>query len=203
MRQAYDYWQDQPGNYPSGNPGWLSSERERSHANPLGSASFQRMLAFPLTFCTGNPLGRPRYTRPHGVGPVRPTETRSIFATSFHCFTLVSFRHTSRTVKSSPRNAKKIHQGRMILPNLSHYSWPKAISYNIHPFSRCLARDNLAASTVIFFPRYQPSKFAQLCSFSLKMPSFRTREHLQGRAYSYGPIQLNCSFGLSQRLPSY
>ena len=30
-----------------------------------------------------------------------PTETRSIFATSFHCFTLVSFRRTSRTVKST------------------------------------------------------------------------------------------------------
>ena len=56
---------------------------------------FQRMLAFPLTFCTGNPLGHGTYTPPQRW--TRPTETRSIFATSFHCFTLVSFRHTSRT----------------------------------------------------------------------------------------------------------
>ena len=76
--------------------GSLASEREREATRTLWALH-------PFKGCShfhshsGNPLGRPRYTRPHGVGPVRPTKTRSIFATSFHCFTLVSFRHTSRT----------------------------------------------------------------------------------------------------------
>ena len=76
----------------------------------------------------------------------------------------------------STRNADKIHRGRMILPNLSRYSWPKAIRYNIHPFSRCPHRDNLASSSVISC--YRPSKFGRLCSFFLQISSFPTREHI-------------------------
>lgn len=90
----------------------------------------------------------------------------------------------------------------MILRNLSLYSWPKAITYNIHPFSR-LHRDNLATSSVISC--YQSSKFGQLCSFSLKMPSFRARGHLTEEDLlirtKYSTI--NCSFGFSRCLPSH
>lgn len=116
--------------------------------------------------------------RPAGLDldrPVRPAENPSIFATSLHCFTLVSFGHTART-DPSPRNAQKIRQGRMLLRILTVYSWPKAIRYNIHPFSRRLGRGHLATMRSFRAPSSK-RVFAQHRSLLLNMPPFRTREH--------------------------
>lgn len=72
MRQAYDYWQDQPGNYSSGNP----------------TGTLLRVLPFKgCSHSTDNlhyESGQPRKTH----------ET-------FDCFILVSFRQTSGTAKST------------------------------------------------------------------------------------------------------
>ena len=84
-----------------------------------------------------------------------------------------------------PGNAKKIHQGRMILRNLSLYSWPKAIRYNIHPFSRWLHRDNLA--TVGSFRAVKEASPLNIAPFCSICHHFVPGNTLSSRAYSYGP----------------
>ena len=80
---------------------------------------------------------QPSRSRAHSVRPVRRTETPSIFAASLHCLTPVTLTHTTRTVKS--REWQEDTSGNNdFFPNLSLYSWPKAITYNMHPFSPCL-----------------------------------------------------------------
>ena len=83
-----------------------------------------------------------------------------------------------------PRNAKKIHQGRMILRNLHLYSWPKAIRYNIHPFSR-LHRDNLA--TVGSFCAVKEASLLNIAPFYSICHHFVPGNTLSSRAYSYEP----------------
>ena len=85
----------------------------------------------------------------------RATKTPSIFATSLHCFTPVSCRHTSRTVKS--REWQEHTSGN----NDSSQSKPLLLAkgHHIHPsvLSLCNSRQ-LAASSVIFLLCYLPTK---------------------------------------------
>jgi len=107
-----------------------------------------------------------------GVRPC-PRETRSLFATSFHCFTLVSFRHTSETAKytecrqdtsgkndsseSKPLFLAKGHQVQH--PSVLSLSTPRQLGFKFSHFML-------------------PSKFGRLCSFFLQISSFPTREHI-------------------------
>ena len=86
---------------------------------------------------------------------------------------------------ASPGNAKKIHQGRTILRNLSLYSWPKAIRYNIHPFSRCLHRDNLP--TIRSFPAIKEANLLNIAPSCSICHHFVPGNTFPSRAYSYGP----------------
>ena len=78
----------------------------------------------------------------------------------------------------------------MFLWNLTLSSWPKANRYNIHLFSRCLRRDNLAA-----MQSFLAIKQASLLNIVLlNMPQFRTQKHFSKQGllirtkYSYHEI---------------
>lgn len=60
----------------------------------------------------------------------------SSFATSFPYFVLVSFRGYRWDLEKE-QNVDRMHLGRMTLPNLCLYYWPRAIRQNIRPFSHC------------------------------------------------------------------
>ena len=97
----------------------------------------------------------------------------------------------------SARNAKKMHRGRTLLRNLSLYSWPRAITYNIHPFSLCLGRDNLA--TIGSFLAIQQASLLNIAPVCSICHHFVPRNIAPSRAYSYGP---NTAQALLQSLPT-
>ena len=97
-----------------------------------------------------------------GVRPC-PRETRSLFATSFHCFTLVSFRHTSETAKctecrqdtsgkndsseSKPLFLAKGHQVQH--PSVLSLSTPRQLGFK---FSHFMLPTEQVWSTLLLFP---------------------------------------------------
>ena len=144
-----------------------TSIRQGTGGNPLVSAS-----------CTGNPCGQARRTRRSTC----PAENCSIFATSFHYFTLVSFRHRTGTTKStecqedtSGKNDSSVSQP-LFLAEGHQVQHPSILSL---PPSRQLSYN-------LGIPCYQHSKCFQHCSMLLNMPQFRTQEHLTEQG---SPIQ--------------
>ena len=131
----------------------------------------------------------------------RSAETRPIFATSFHCFALVSSRHTGRTAKVHGMPTRYIREERVFGICLSILGQRPSRTTSIRSGVVRLQTTWLQVRSFRFMP---PTE--QVCStllfFCLQMPSFRTREHLPSRAYS-DRIQLDGSFGLPRRLPSH
>lgn len=192
MRQAYDYWQDQPGNYPSENPRSLLRD---------ATGTLLRLPPFKGRSHSFHNLqresGLPRKTL---TASNRPTETRSIFATSFHQFTLVSFRHTSRTAKSrecqkdtSRKNVSSESQPLFLAkghhvqqPSVLSLSRPRQLGYM---FSHFMPPTEQVWSTLLLFPR----------NAIISYP----RTHYRAGLTRPDRMQLNCSFGLSRCLPSH
>lgn len=148
-----------------------------------------------LTICKGIRLPRKTLTASN-----RPTETRSIFATSFHQFTLVSFRHTSRTAKSrecqkdtSRKNVSSESQPLFLAkghhvqqPSVLSLSRPRQLGYM---FSHFMPPTEQVWSTLLLFPR----------NAIISYP----RTHYRAGLTHPDRMQLNCSFGLSRCLPSH
>ena len=130
---------------------------------------------------------------------IRPAEHRSIFATSFHYFTLVSFGHTTGTSKSrecqeetSGKNDSSESQP-LFLAKGHQVQHPSALSL---PPSRQLA---------LQFGHFVLSR-KRVCSTSLHFAQYATISY-PGTLFRAGlthtdQMQLNSSFGLSQCLPS-
>lgn len=192
MRQAYDYWQDQPGNYPSENPHSLLRD---------ATGTLLRLPPFKGGWhCSHNlqwESGLPRKTL---TASNRPTETRSVFATSFQQFTLVSFRHTSRTAKS--RGCQEDTSGKNVSsesrisilgqrpsvqqPSALSLSRPRQLGYM---FSHFMPPTEQVWSTLLLFPLNATISYPRtLYRAGLTHPD---------------RIQHNCSFGLSRCLPSH
>ena len=173
MRQAYDYWQDQPGNYPTGNP-------RVNQGEPLGPAILSRDAAilYPQSALAIRSAGRPRRNRA-SFGPVRSAENHSIFATSLHYSTLVSFGHTSATTKStecpehtSGKNAAASSESQcLFLAKGHHVQHPSVLSWPLGPFFytaviSCSLKASKLARSLAQHRRLLPN-----------MPQLRTREH--------------------------
>ena len=124
-------------------------------------------------------------TRPEGhTSPCsRPRETRSIFATSFHCCALVSFRHTSATVKctecqqvTSRKNGSSESQP-LFLAKGHQVQHPSVLSSPTgrrlgYKFAHFVLPTEQVWSTLLLFPLYAT------VSYPGTLPS---------RAYSSGP----------------
>ena len=150
MRQAYDYWQDQPGSYPS--------KRGTRLGTPLVSASLQKggWHSF-LNLLTDWESTRPRKTRARRVPP-RPREKPLLSLPRLS--TASPLQASGLPVGlTSPRKAEKLPRGRITLANLCLYSWPKAIRYNIHPDSRCPPQTTFAYKVTRFMSCHRQSKF--------------------------------------------
>ena len=159
MRQAYDYWQDQPGNYPTGNPAGTLWPR----------LPFKGCWHAILTICNGNPRGQPRRTR----RSICPADNHSIFATSFHYFTLVSFRHTNGTTMS--RECQEDTSGKNDSSESLALFLAKGHQVQ-HPSVLSLTPSRQLGYSWVISCR-QGSESAQHRSVLLNMPPFRTREH--------------------------
>ena len=133
----------------------------------FGLCILSKDAAILLTICTGNRFGQGRRL-------THPVENRSIFATSLHYFTLVSFRHISATTKStecqednaSRKNASS-ESDALFLAKGHQVQHPSVLSL---PLSR-----QLGYNVVISY--HQASKFPQHHSVLLNMPPFHTRKH--------------------------
>lgn len=156
MRQAYDYWQDQPGNYPTDR----ETRARRPRETPLHAPPQQKEASILSHFC--QPGGQSDTKRTPSVEPCdgNPLYLCHVFR-PLHPRKLQAYRLDSQGL----RNAQKILQGRTSLRILAFYAWPKAIRYNNHPFSRCPAGQLFATGSVI--SSRQRSKSTQLYSFSL------------------------------------
>ena len=86
---------------------------------------------FTHNLLTGNPLGHGRRAR-HSTPSEGNLFSLCLIFPLLHPCKLQAYSETDK-----PRNTEKLPWGRMILTKLCLYSWPKAIWYNIHPFSRC------------------------------------------------------------------
>ena len=108
-----------------------------------------------------------------GRRSICPADNHSIFATSFHYFTLVSFRHTNGTTMS--RECQEDTSGK----NDSSESQPLFLAKGHqvqHPSVLSLTPSRQLGYSWVISCR-QGSESAQHRSVLLNMPPFRTREH--------------------------
>ena len=135
---------------------------------PFGISFLSKDARIVLTICTGNPRGQARCTR----RSICPAESRSIFAMSFHYFTLVSFRHTNGITKS--RECREDTSRK----NDSSESRPLFLAKGHqvqHPFVLWLPPSRQLAYNLDILC-YQGGEFAQHRSILLNMPPFHTCE---------------------------
>ena len=168
--------------------------------NPSASASSHGTLPFS----TDNV----HWQSARPFGPVRPADNHSIFATSLHYSTLVSFGHTSGTTKStecpehtSGKNAASSESHCLSLAKGHHVQHPSVLSWPLgHFFLQCghfmLSEGKQVGSLTRSLARSTSPPFAQYATVSYPGTFYRA-----GLTHT-DQIQLNCSFGLSRCLPS-
>ena len=197
MRQAYDYWQDQPGNYPSGNNRTLL---ETATANPsVGVLSQGRWHSTDRHSAPGiRSAGRRRRLAFDPSSDGNPSSLCHVFP-QLHPSKLRTYRSNWRVRGMS----RKYVGEEALFGSSSLYSWPKVIRYNNHPFSRCLARDNLATSSVISVHATRRASLVNFALFSQNATISYPGTVLEQGLLILDRIQLVCSFGLSRSLPSH
>ena len=150
--------------------------------NPSASASSHGMLPFStdnLHWQSARPFG-----------PVRPADNHSIFATSLHYSTLVSFGHTSATTKSmecpehtSGKNAASSESHCLSLAKGHHVQHPSVLSWPLGHFLLQCGHFMLSEGKQVG----SLTRSLNIAAFCPICHSFVPGNILPSRAYSYGP----------------
>ena len=157
MRQAYDYWQDQPGSYPHGDvpdakPLSQAKPRVRSSHKPLAVADEAGLSNHFRTFCAF--CTQPKGTNGEGHKTASPStlSKQNFYATSFYLPSAIPKACCSNAYQSAGcRNARQRRNARLPSNDAKHISHQRPSPTTSHHLLRRLRKhrsipiSNLAA----------------------------------------------------------